>query len=94
MTRRVEDVVWAKRFTNGDWTVRVSDGGYRFDGPYGFKAVYSGKSAEYIDELILGYRYSLWGLHVADALPVKMRMPKKLVRDVERYVRANYVWDD
>ena len=42
-----------KKFTQGDWTVRVYPDGYIFFGPSGFAAFYLGKSAERIEKSIL-----------------------------------------
>lgn len=82
-----------KLFRQGKWKVWVYDDGYSFGGPEGFSAVYPGKSAEHIDEEILQYHVSAWPGAVTEALP-GMFLPTKLVRDLERYVRANYEWEE
>ena len=85
-----------KKFTQGDWTVRVYPDGYIFFGPSGFAAFYLGKSAERIDRGILdGPPYpGNWSAGVVWALPFDQHIPKGLVRKVERYVRKTYEWED
>ena len=85
-----------KGFTQGEWHVGVFDNGYSFQGPEGFSAAYPGRAAERIDKGILdGPPYAgSWAAGVVWALPFDQHIPKNLVRDVNRYVRAHWEWED
>ena len=83
-----------EKFSQGKWTIYVYDNGYSFFCGGDFTADYFRKAAEYIDELILKRNVLSWPWRVVSALPVGMRIPAKLARDVHRHVRATCEWKD